>query len=67
MDWPPVSRRTFKNAVLLLQSPVRAVIEDMMQYTGEKKDVVDLDAAWERYKSDSRAFKKLDKWVFHVL
>lgn len=53
--------------MLLLQSPVRVVIEDMVQYTGDKKDVVDLDAAWERYKADSRAFKKLDKWVICIL
>lgn len=50
-----------RNAVLLLQSPVRQVLEDMMTFTGKREDSVDMDLAWDRYKADSRAFKKLDK------
>lgn len=50
--------------MLLLQSPVRSVLEEMMHYTGKKEDHVDMEQAYERFMMDPRAAKRFDKRAF---
>ena len=50
--------------MLLLQSPVRTVLEEMITYTGKKEDYVDMEQAYEKFMMDPRSGKRFDKRAF---
>lgn len=64
MQAMPESMKEFKSGVLLIQSFMRPIIDDIIEPSENAEDILHLDRAWEKVKDDSRFIKKTEKRDF---